>query len=92
MAAYSVQKRTHQTLGASTVDTVTLTGRNSSVEILNRDSSSTIYFTVDGTTPTVAGNETIVLPPGAAYQWLAPVGMVKLISSGTPAYSVQGVP
>ncbi len=92
MATYSVQRRKHGTLGANTVDTVTLTARTSNVEVYNRGTTDTIYFTVDGTTPTVAGNETIALPPGVCYQWLAPVGVVKLISSGTPAYSVQGVP
>lgn len=81
------------TLSASTVDTVTFTDDVSSVEVINLDGAAAIYYTIDGSTPTVAGANTFVLPatissavhgtPGSA------ATVVKLISSGTPKYSVQ---
>ena len=91
MASFLVHKRKHATLVGSTVDTVKLQDPTSSVEVVNRDAALTIYFTVDGTDPTVAGDDTIVLPPSAVHHWLAPTDTVKLISSGAAAYSVQGV-
>jgi hypothetical protein len=57
---------THPTLAAATVDVVTLNGDYQNVEVLNRDSAATIYFTVDGTTPGVAGDGTYIVPPGRA--------------------------
>lgn len=91
MASFLVRKRKHATLTGATVDTVKLQDPTSTVEVVNRDAALTIYFTVNGTDPTVAGDDTIVLPPSAAYHWLAPTDTVKLISSGAAAYSVQGV-
>jgi hypothetical protein len=95
MATYSpTNGSTHQTLTGATVDTVNLPSDFQSVEVLNRDSTSTIYFTVDGTTPTVAGDGTLVVLPGAALsQAVSGAGntVVKLISSGAAAYSVTGL-
>lgn len=90
-------ERAHATLVASTVDTVTLTNTQiDEVEILNRDGSAEIYFTVDGTAPTVGGNNTNVLPAAVGsvvvgVRRAAGGVVVKLISAGTPAYSV-GIP
>jgi hypothetical protein len=90
----------HGTLVASTVATVTLdlvdsgriVSRQKRVEVINRDGAAEIYFTVDGTTPTVAGDDCFVLPAAmGSLEVGAPKGtptVVKLISSGTPTYSV----
>lgn len=91
MATYSVVRAKHATLVASTVDTINLSADHKVVQVHNRDGVSAIYFTVDGTTPTVGGDDILVFP--AAIGWVdVPVGdnaAVKLISAGTPAYSVQ---
>ena len=95
-----------KTLVGSTVDTVTFdgtgggvfggtpTGAASTVEILS-DGTAAIYFTTDGTVPTVSGANTYKLPLGtvSALQ-VAPLDnngtiVVKLISAGTPVYSVS---
>jgi hypothetical protein len=83
-----------KTLTAATVDTVTFLQDVGSVEVYG-DGTSAIYFTIDGTVPTVAGGAMYELPAGGpsvrtitASGGTAPV--VKLISSGTPKYSVSG--
>lgn len=87
----------HSTLVASTVLTVTLTGDYyREVEIVNRDGAAEVYFTIDGTTPVVAANDTYVLPAvigglRVKVPKAAPDTVVKLISSGTPKVSVTGL-
>lgn len=97
MAAYAVatgEVGVHgKALVASTVDTVTFTGRDcNAVEVLNETGTAAIFFTVDGSTPTVNGNGTHMLPAAvSALELEPPTGsatVVKLISVGTPSYSV----
>lgn len=95
----------HGTLVANTVATASVTAdsdiqvsnvateQSTKVEVLNRDGTAEIYFTVDGTTPTVGGTGCYVLPAAiGAYSVEGVRGSVtvKLISAGTPAYSVIG--
>lgn len=90
-----------KTLGANTVDTVTLPDAVEEVSIIS-DGSAAIYVTVDGTTPTVEGADTWEIPAaGALVELTLPIGVdahrfdagvdpiVKLISAGTPVYSVR---
>lgn len=85
----------HGTLVGSAVTTVTLDADAQEVEVLNRDGVAEIYFTVDGADPTVGGDDCHVLPAAiGALQVHAPGGGVtdiKLISSGTPKFSVRRV-
>ncbi len=94
-----------KTLAASTVDTVTFVlGSTSSpgwgkmprsIEVIT-DGVADIYVTVNGATPTVAGTDCFRVPAAAGATVIdvdgsgaaAPV-VVKLISAGTPAYSVS---
>lgn len=95
MATSTVTTAKHATLSASTVDTVTFSDNVQAIEVVNRSGSAEIFFRLDGTSPTVAGDECYVLPAaaGAALR-LGSQGegtdQVKLISSGTPTYSVIG--
>lgn len=94
MATYSGARSQHQTLTANTVDTVTLNADFDEVEVLNRDTTSLIYFTADGSTPTVSGAGTYVVPAGGSLKVAVPTSgnsVVKLISAGAAAYSVTGV-
>lgn len=94
-----------KTLVASTVDTVTFTlGSTGSpgwarvpkkVEVIT-DGADDIYVTVDGSTPTVTGAGCYRVPafPGATVidvrdSNLTDAVVVKLISAGTPIYSVS---
>lgn len=82
-----------KTLVADTVDTVTFDRDCDEIEVLIASGTDRIYFTVDGSTPTVAGNNTHEVLGGTALR--VPVAtsgdtVVKLISSTTPAYSVTG--
>lgn len=90
-------KSVHGTLVADTVTTISDIGTGiadvEQVDVLNRDGTAEIYFTVDGTDPTVEGDNTEVLP-AAIGALSVPVETtakptVKLISSGTPKYSVR---
>lgn len=95
MATYSEALSKHATLTATTVDTVTLTGTDYySVEVVHRSGSLTtpIYFTVDGSTPTVEGDDTYVVMPGGwkTVKSRVNVDVIKLISAGAVAYSVTG--
>lgn len=80
-------------LTAATVATVTITDDLQSLEI-GADGTAAVYFTTDGSAPTVGGDNTYLLPATGTYvfrtQRVAPSNgvTVKLISSGTPAYWV----
>lgn len=83
-------------LVAATQDEVDFTDSLTAVEIVNLSGSSEIYVTVDGTNATVGGANTIVLPAAIGSLRLevprrTQGAVVKLISPGTPRYSVQGV-
>lgn len=83
----------HGTLTADTVATVELDDNDySSVEILNVSGDSAIYIRIDGTAPTVAGDDCDVIPAvvGGIVLDAADSISVKLISAGTPQYSVKG--
>lgn len=62
------------------------------------DGTAAVYFTVDGSTPVVGGPSTYEVPAGApavrdGVSGVLPgltASIVKLISSGTPKYSVRG--
>lgn len=80
-------------LAASAVDTVTFTGADlPEVEVLT-DGSADVYVTFGSDkTPTVAGGQCWKVPAGSASAVFQPRTsgdtIVKLISSGTPVYSV----
>lgn len=95
MASYSVAAGAigayAKTLVASTVDTITFADDVVGVEVVS-DGSAAVYFTVDGTAPTVAGASTYLIPAGLMVRSVksAPSNgvVVKVISAGTPVYSV----
>lgn len=97
MATYNGVYTKHAQLAPSTVDTVTLNADYKAVEVVNRSGDFEIFFTVDGPAPTVAGDDTHVLP--AAISGLTVnAGLsqgdptfVKLISAGAAQYTVRGV-
>lgn len=83
--------RKHGTLVAATVTTSTLAGNAKFIEVVARGTGD-IFFTIDGTTPTVGGDDTYVCPQGQSCRVRnndrnGSVD-VKMISSGTPGYSV----
>lgn len=100
MASYSIAAGEiaayGKTLVASTVDTVTFTSSDREmVRVYNDTGTAVIHFTVDGSTPTVNGATTYRVPAVAGAYTSAEVRtagatVVKLISSGTPTYSVEG--
>ena len=84
----------NNTAVASTVDTVTIARDAEFVRVYFDAGTTAIFFTTDGSTPTVNGVNCYRVPAtvGAATSvnvtGSSPT-IVKLISSGTPTYSVQ---
>jgi hypothetical protein len=86
------------TLTANQVDTITFADNIGTVDVIT-DGTADVYFTVDGSTPTVAGANCYRIPgAGGAMvdtrttlQTSASGGadVVKVISAGTPSVSVQ---
>jgi hypothetical protein len=88
-------------LSANTVDSVVFHAELDEVELIS-DGAAAIYFTVDGSTPTVGGKNCLHLPASPSVRVVstpAPPNTrtttrtttVKLISPGTPNYSVARV-
>ena len=100
MASYSVADDEFgvrdKSLAASTVDTVTFARSCEVIEVLNVSGTAAIFFTFDGTVPTVSGAKCYRVPAaaGASRTVRTDTGgadtVVKLISSGTPSYDVSG--
>lgn len=107
MAAQNVNVETayHGTLSASAADIVCIVNPIGKVTIVNRGTNE-IYFSVGsslspGASPTVAGNNFFVVPGtnGASVSVTVPQetsspplgAVIKLISSGTPGYSVEAL-
>lgn len=90
-------------LTANTVAVVTIEGDHDEVEVTNTTGSAAIYYTLGNVadttaTPTVAGEggSIFMLPAAVASRThRRPAAeartIVKLISSGTPGYDVQGI-
>lgn len=83
------------TLVANTADTITFGRDLDRVEVYS-DGTAALYFTVDGTVPVVGASSTWELPAGAALSRDVAVPtsghtVVRLISAGTPRYSVSEV-
>lgn len=80
----------HKTLTATTVDTINVGGGHT-VVLSNRGATNPIYFTTDGSTPTVEGDNTKVCLPNDSrdIRVRSSVGSVKLISAGAQPYSVE---
>lgn len=97
MASYTVDTAERgvygKTLTQNVADTVTFTEDQGQIEVIS-DGAAALYYTVDGDTPTVAGGHCYCQPIGvvSVREVDAPrqkATVVKLISSGTPTYSVS---
>ena len=98
MASYTVDagdRGVHgKTLVAATADTVTISTKvhRGYIEIVNENTTSAISATTDGTTPTADADTAYYVPPNSVksipVSAYASSHTVKLISAGTPKYSV----
>lgn len=84
-----------KTLAASVIDTITFRDASlSMIEVTNEDGAAPIHITVDGSDPVVEGAATYRLPATICAREIrvpqSPASeiKVKLISAGTPTYSV----
>lgn len=84
------------TLTADTVETVVFEGGLGRATVLSHDGAAAVYFTTDGTEPSVAGSNCWVVP-AAIGALTVPVrssgpNTVKVVSEGTPTISVHRAP
>lgn len=82
----------HVTLVATTVNTVALDDvSQDAIYVTNRHATAEAFATVDGSTPTVGGDDTFIIPAARTTKLYVPAGAVscKLISSGTPSITVS---
>jgi hypothetical protein len=91
-----VARTKHVTLVADTVATVNLATNAARIEVVNVDGVAAVYFTTDDSVPTVAGDNTHVLPAaiGAVEvpdETAGQDSVIKLISAGTPKVSVRAL-
>jgi hypothetical protein len=79
-----------KTLVAATADEVSFRRDPKAIEVLS-DGAAAIYFSVDGTPPTVGGSHCYKMLPYPSSRVVQHNGEhpVRLISAGTPTYSVQ---
>lgn len=78
-------------LTPNAVDTVTFVEDLQLVTIIS-DGADAVYYTLDGSAPTVGGKNCYVIPAGGGADTRepkAPSTTVKLISAGAPTLSVQ---
>lgn len=80
------------TLAAADITTVHFPDDVDEIEVLSHDGNAPIYFTTDGTNPSVEGRGSRVLPAAISSAQVQPPTagptIVKLISAGTPKVSV----
>lgn len=95
-----MSKYAHSTLTAATVASVTLDPGSVSITVTNRAGTGEIYFTVDGTTPTIGGTNCYVslgartvlakdAGPSGQFGGGPSSAVVKLISTAALPYSVE---
>lgn len=78
-------------LTANTVATVSIDNAQRGIDVINRDQAGEIFVTLDGTTPTVAGDNCYIVL-GARFfdtQGIA-TATVKLISALPLRYTIEG--
>lgn len=83
----------HETLTPNIAATVSLGVDADYVEVLNRGAFD-LYFTIDGTTPTIGGNDVEIVPAGTALEVSRKApgnATVKLVAPGSVAFTVRGV-
>jgi hypothetical protein len=89
MATYNVNRAKHVALGAAAEDVVNFAYVGDTIRVRNRDATSGISFTLDGTAATVDGDDTYYCGPGESVIVETKFRTVRLISSGAPTYSVE---
>lgn len=90
MATYNVNRAKHVALSAATVDTVNFAYTGGTIRVHNHDATADLYFTIDGTTPTSAGDDTYYVAPGTSVVVDgSKVTTIKLISASAMTYSAE---
>ncbi len=89
---YTVARTKHETLVANTVETVSFTdGGMHGIIVANMGGTNKIFFRLDGVDPTIAGDETYLVAPGA-YTFITQrvhITEVRMISAGAQPFSVM---
>jgi hypothetical protein len=89
---YTVARTKHETLIANTVETVNFTDPGMhGIIVCNMGATNKIFFRLDGTNPTIAGDDTYLAAPGA-YMFITQrtqITEIRMISNGAQPFSVM---
>ena len=89
MATESAERSAHNTLSGTTADAITITGFDT-VDVINRSTSTALYFRSDGTTAVGAANGCDYVAPGGFVRHNADGRAISIVGDGND-YSVIGV-
>lgn len=93
MTAYSELRSKHATLSGTLADTVTLTGKWSYIEVINRDDEEDLWVSVDPdgapTAASAGADDTLYVPPLGSKIIKYGDGVISVVGDGN-AYSVEG--
>lgn len=78
-------------LAAGVVTTVTVKADGSGIQLVNRSQSGEIWVRMDGTDPVVKGDDSFAVLGVRHFPTRTGEVEVRMISSGTPEYSVEGL-
>jgi hypothetical protein len=87
-----VAKSKHGTLVANAITSLTIDSYTPVITITNRSQVGEIWFTVSGNDPAAGGDDTFVVLGArtVASPSISAATTVKLLSTGTQSYSVEG--
>lgn len=92
MATYNVAVAKHATLVATVVDTVNFSASVGYVRVHNRSNLGPLYFRLDGTNPSVGGDDSFVVDGNGEKVMVVPDPAnvsVRLVASIAASYSVE---
>jgi hypothetical protein len=85
----AVARAKHGTLSAGVAVTVDFTSSGGEIRVANKGTAGEIYFRLDGTAPVSLADDNYCVTPGSSVIVTTQSKQVKLISAGTPTYSVE---
>jgi len=95
LAIISAVTAVHAVLVAATVDSITLSApAGPRIKIVNRDTSTPIYYRWDGIDPTIGGPESFIVPAGQSHTFMPSTtpAEVRMVATLGAAYSVLSLP
>jgi hypothetical protein len=89
MASYTVDFARTATTTANVVDKITFTRVATEVEVVNHDSTTTLWVSVNGQSPAIDGVDSVPVLPSTSWTYRTNgIADVSVISSGAVKYTI----